>query len=196
MKQVYDICAPDLEIRLFQDGAKRRVYPDYARGRPILQPFDTAAELLRYRADEEPGFRLEWQPFEPDKWLGPEGPHGTRGQALLRFVFPWWAHSALVAQLLDHDPLARGFRRRLDEWFDGGDPPVNLLRYPEPREYLLLNPINHMANNCFDIPMLRYPHKELNFRMDFHPFDDPPDEGLLWTEVDSLDRWVTPSKFD
>ena len=66
MKRVYDICAPDLEIRLFQEGTKRRAYPEYAREMRLLQPFDEAAELLRYRVDEEPGFKLEWKPFEPD----------------------------------------------------------------------------------------------------------------------------------
>jgi hypothetical protein len=160
LKQIYDICAPDLEIRLFQEGAKRRVNPDYRRDRKSFQPFDEAAELLRYRADEELGFKLGHKPpFEPEMWLEPEGGR-TRGRPRMPFVFTIWAHSALITQLLDHDPLALGFRRRLDDWIDGGNPPVDFLRYPEPREYRLLNPINHPAKNCFDIQMLRHPHKE------------------------------------
>ena len=47
-----------------------------------------------------------------------------------------------------------------------------------------------------DIGMLRYPHKELYFSLGFYPFDDAPDEGLLWTEVDSLDRLVIPPEYE
>ncbi len=197
MKQVYDICAPDLEIPLFQEGTRRRVDPDYGRERKSRQPFDEAAELLRYRADEEVGFELKRkQPFEPEIWLGSEGGHGTVGRLRMPFVFTIWAHSALVMQLLDHDPLALGLRRRLDEWFDGGNRPVDFLRYPEPRVYPLLNPINHPANNCFDIPMLRFPHKDLYDSMDWDPFDDEPEDGHLWTRVDSLGRRVVPWEVD
>jgi hypothetical protein len=195
IKQIYDICAPDLEIRLFQEGAKRRADPGYRRDRKSFQPFDEAAELLRYRADEEVGFKLELkQPFEPDVWLEPGGARGTRGRPVIPFVSTIWTHSELVAHLLDHDPLALAFRRRLDKWFEGGEPPVDFLSYPEPGEYLLLNPINHPANNCFDIQMLRYPHKELFRSMDWD--DDEPEEGLLWTRVDSLGRFAIPSELD
>ena len=111
------------------------------------------------------------------------------------FAFTMWAHSSMVTYLLDHDPLALEFRRRLDEWFDGGDPPVDLLRYPEPREYVLLDPINHPANNCFDIPMLRQPHKELYYSVQLDRFDDPED-GHWWTSVDTEGRLVIPSPYD
>ena len=185
LKQVFDICAPDLEIRLFQEGAKRRADPGYRRDRKSFQPFDEAAELLRYRADEELGFKPERKlPFEPEVWLEPEGGRSTRGRPRMPFVFTIWAHSVLVTQLLDHDPLALKLRQRLDDWINEGTPPVDLLRYPEPRVYLLLNPINHPANNCFDIQMLRYPHKDLYRSMDWDPFDDEPEDGNPWTSVD------------
>ena len=87
MKQLYDICAPDLEIRLFQEGAKRRADPGYRRDRKSFQPFDEAAELLRYRADEELGFKLGHKPpFEPEMWLEPEG--GRRGVGCTNSISP------------------------------------------------------------------------------------------------------------
>jgi hypothetical protein len=194
LKQIYDICAPDLELRLFQDGALRRIDPQYRRDCEHFMPFDTAAELLRYRTDEEPGFRIEWQPYQPEIWLEAENRRSARSGSLSPFVFPWWTHSALLMLLLNSDPLALDYRRRLDEWFDGGNPPVDLLRYPEPREYLLLDPINHPANNCFDIQMLRYPHKDLYFSMAWDRFNEPED-GHVWTTLDTLGRLVIPSPF-
>jgi hypothetical protein len=196
IKQVYDICAQDLEIRLFQEATRRRANRDYRRNRKSFQPFDEAAELLRYRADEELGFELGRKPpFEPDMWLQPDGGRGG-GRPRIPFVFTIWAHSALVANLLDHDPMALRLRRRLDAWFDGGDRPVDFLRYPEPREYQLLNPINHPARNCFDIQMLRFPHRDLYLAMGWDPFDDAPEDGHLWTSVDSLGRSVITSEVD
>ncbi|HXN62616.1 MAG TPA: hypothetical protein VN886_19380 [Acidimicrobiales bacterium] len=197
IKQLYDACAPDLEIRLCQEGAKRRANPDYRRDRKSFQPFEEAAELLRYRADEEIGFELGRKPpFEPEMWLEPEGGRCTRGRPRMPFVFTIWAHSMLVTHLLDRDPLALGFRRRLDEWFDGGNRPVDFLLYPEPREYQLLNPINHPANNCFDLQLLRFPHRDLYLAMGWDHFDDEPEDGHLWTSVDSQGRKVIPSEMD
>ena len=128
MKQIYDSCAQDLEIGLFQEAKRWRDGPDpppRERGTSEwLMPwrFAMAAEMLWFRADEEPGFKLEWLAFEPHRWLAAEdrpGPHHP-------FFFSMWARSALVELLLDHDPLALEFRRRLDAWCDGGDPPVDL----------------------------------------------------------------------
>lgn len=194
LQQVFDICAADLEIRLIQEGAVRRVNPDYGCGRKILQPFDMAAEILRYPAEDDPGFEIEWRPFEPDIWIRAQDRRSSGGRPLMPFVFTSWAHSHLVAQLVDYDPLALKLRHRLDEWIGGGDPPVDLLRYPEAREYLLLDPINHPAKSCFDIPMLRYPHKDLYFSMQWDRFDEPED-GHVWTTVDSLGRLAIPSLF-
>jgi hypothetical protein len=195
--QVFDISATDLEIRLFQEGAKRRANPPYGQNRKSFLPFDKAAELLSYRADEELGFEPEGTlPFGPEVWLEPGGQTGARGGSFMPFAFTIWSHSELVAHILDHDPFALAFRRRLDEWFDGGEPPADFLRYPEPREYLLLNPINHPAKNCFDIPMLRFPHKELCRSMDWNPLGDEPEDGHVWTSVDSLGRLVIASGVD
>ena len=193
MKQIYDICAPDLEIRLFQEAKRWRDNPDLPRRvRADTQRFGMAADFLCFRADEEPRYELEWLPFEPHLWLDTEG----RGRPHHPFFFSTWARSALLEWLLNHDPLAMEFRQRLDAWCDGGNPPGDLLRYPEPRQYLLLDPIRPSGSNSLDIPMLRYPHKELFRSMDWDPFHDEPDEGLLWTKVDSLGRWVIPSAYD
>ena len=93
--------------------------------------------------------------------------------------FSRWARSALVELLLDHDPLALEFRRRLDAWCDGGDPPVDLLRYPEPRQYRLLDPLRPIRLNGLDMEMLRYPHKELYYSMDWYRDDDPDRRTLV-----------------
>jgi hypothetical protein len=106
LQQVYDICAPDLEIRLFQEGTTRRMNPDYGRDRTIIGRFDMAAELLRYPADVESGITLEWQPFEPDIWVASEGRRSSHSRPLMPFVFVKWTHSYLVEQLVDHDPMA------------------------------------------------------------------------------------------
>jgi hypothetical protein len=193
MKQIYDICAPHLEVGLFREAKRWRDIPDVPRAdRADTQRFAMAAEMLWFRADEEPGFRLEWLAFEPHRWLATEGRPGSHHP----FFFSMWARSALVELLLDHDPLALESRRRLDAWCDGGDPPVDLLRYPDPRQYRLLNPISSDVSLSLDIQMLRYPHKKLCGSLGFYPFDDPSDEGLLWTEVDTFDRMVIPSEYE
>ena len=192
MKQIYDICAPDLEIALFQEAKRWRDFPDVPRGdRADTQRFALAAAMLWFRADEEPGFKLDWLAFEPDAWLPTEGRRGPHHP----LFFSRWARSALVELLLDHDPLALEFRRRLDAWCDGGDPPVDLLRYPEPRQYRLLDPLRPIRCNGLDMEMLRYPHKELYYSMDWYR-DDDPDPGLLWTSVDTLGRLVIPPEWD
>ncbi len=201
MKQVYDICAQDLEVRLFIVAKRLRDdfpdYPHWHRNGSETWRFRVAAQILRYRADEEPGFKLEFlDPLEPQPWY--EAADGRRfplhGPDLPYFSI--WARAALLASLLDHDPVALEFRRRLDEWGDGGDPPVDLLRYPEPREYLLLHPIGTSGYNFSDMEMLRYPHQELEDSMEWDGFDiwdcyQDPQEGLLWTSVDNLGRPTT-----
>jgi hypothetical protein len=197
MKQLYDICALDLEIRLFQEAKRSRDFPNFPRVRSTTQRFGMAAQILRYRADEEPGFELDWLPIEPHPWLETsDGQRFFHREPHNPFYFSIWARAVLLAWLLDHDPLALEFRRRLDEWCDRGNPPVDLLRYPEPREYLLLSPIRPTGSNALDIEMLRHPHKKLYRSMDWDPFDDEPDEGLLWTRVDSLGRWAISSEYD
>ena len=157
-----------------------------------------AAEILRFRADEEPGFELDWLGIEPHPWI--ETTEGRRFPAREPYnppYFSMWARAVLLAWLLDRDPLALEFRRRLDEWCDGGNPPVDLLRYPEPREYLLLEPIRSgNGANATDIEMLRHPHQVLHRSMDWDPFDDEPDDGLWWTKVDSPGRRVISSEYD
>ena len=186
------------EIQLFLEAKKVRDVPnhrDFTPTRPDTLRFATAAVLLGYRADEEVGFELDWLGIEPDPWLeAPDGQRFFHREPHDPFHFSIWARAVLLAFLFDHDPLALAFRRRLDEWCDGGDPPVELLRYPEPRVYRLINPIGPYLCNGLDIEMERYPHKELYFKLGFYPFDDPPDDGLWWTEVDSLGRLVIPSE--
>ena len=126
MKQIYDICAQDLEIGLFNEAKRWRDIPDSPRGvRADPQRFALAAEMLWFRADEEPGFKLEWLAFEPHRWLDAEGrrPHNP-------LFFSMWARSALVELLLDHDPLGLEFRRRLDAWCDGGFPQLTCSATP------------------------------------------------------------------
>jgi len=66
MRQIYEIRKRDMEIKALQEGIKRRVDLDFGRGREIVWPFDVLAELLRYRSDQDPGFNLEWRPYDPD----------------------------------------------------------------------------------------------------------------------------------
>lgn len=72
---------------------------------------------------------------------------------------------------------------------------MNLLSYPDPRVYPLLDPINHPSNNCHDLPLVRYPHRALCFSMNWDRFNEPED-GHLWTRVDSLGRLAIPSELD
>jgi hypothetical protein len=182
MKQVHDLCAPDLEVRLFMVAKAMRDFPDSLAPHPSRKDtlrFAMAAQILRYRADEDPGFELHFVDFEPQPWY--ESRDGRRfplhGPTNL-FYFSVWARTALLASLLDHDPLALEFRRRLDEWCDGGDPPVDFRRYPESRVYLLLHPIAPHGYNCLDIEMLRYPHQKLYDSMDWDGFDLMPWDGF------------------
>ncbi len=129
MRQIYEIGKRDMEIAAFQEGIKRRVDLDLGRGRKIVWPFDVLAELLRYRSDQDPGFNLEWRPYDPNRWKETEPRSCSIEPPLVWFEFTMWADSALVEHLVDHDPLALEFRRRLDNGFDGWNPPVDFSRY-------------------------------------------------------------------
>ena len=72
---------------------------------------------------------------------------------------------------------------------------MDLLRYPEPRQYRLLDPLRPIRLNGLDMEMLRYPRKELYYSMDWYR-DDDPDPGLLWTSVDTLVRLVIPPEWE
>jgi hypothetical protein len=195
IKQVYDICATDLEIRIFQEATRRRNFPEFRRGWTI-QRFGTAAEVLSYRADEKLDFELEWLAYQPELWPEPEGrrssPAGREGHHL----FSWWARSLLSWHVLHHDHLALELRQRLDEWYDGGNPPVDFSRYPEPRQYLLLEPLAPKGTGISDIELLRLPHQELYVSMENYARNEWPDDGLEWTTVDSLGRLVIQSEYD
>jgi len=69
-------------------------------------------------------------------------------------------------------------------------------RYPEPRQYLLLEPLAPTGTGISDIELLRFPHQELYVSMENYKRYEWPDDGLEWTTVDSQGRWVIQSEYD
>ena len=104
MKQVYDICARDLEIRLFQEAKKRRDFPDIPRLRSDIQRFGMAAEILRFRATRSPGSSsIGWgSNLTPGLRRRRDG-----ASPLVSYnppYFSMWARAVLLAWLLDRLP--------------------------------------------------------------------------------------------
>jgi hypothetical protein len=152
-------------------------------------PVTRAIEILSHRADEPLDLSPYFvPPYDPEAWRDPVAARGNK-----RYVphgFKAWARTYLMTRLLGNDG-GLALRHQIDEWLEGGDPPVDVDRYPHESVYQLVLPIDGDTRPMFDARMLRLPTADLHERIETFPnFDvpecwDTPEGRHLWTPVDN-----------
>jgi hypothetical protein len=179
MEQVWAIAGDDIAAQVIRLAWHRRHFYDaVTRAIEILSnPADKALELSRISAP----------PYDPEGWKNQQV--ARRQQSYVPNGFKAWARTYLMTRLLGDDS-GLALRHQMDEWFEGGDPLIDMDRFPHESIYDLLLPIDGDPALLFDARMLRLPHAELFRRIKDYPcweapesWDDP-EGGHLWTPVD------------
>jgi hypothetical protein len=104
--------------------------------------------------------------------------------------FKAWARTFLMDRLLGPDG-GLALRAEIDEWLEGGEPVIDVDRYPHESVYWLVLPIDGNTRTMFDARMLRLPTAELYERIGIFPnFGEPecwdiPEGRHLWTPEDT-----------
>lgn len=178
MAQVFVLVEEDIRTQAVLSAAERRLgYSLEERprtpGRPVM-PFDQVIEMLRWQAEDPVEGLFTPVSYDPEVWV--DRKRFSWGQ---RFGSVWWARSFLLERLLGADG-GRSLREAFDRWWEGGDPPLDIGRYPHESVYWLLEPIDTTAS-FLDYRMLRIPTKELYDRIGTYDRFDDWEDGHYWT---------------
>jgi hypothetical protein len=191
MEQIWAIAQEDIRSQVIRVARERRLFYDAGgsyKSDVTLAPVTRTIEILSHRADEPLDLALEDEPLYFHKASSDES-GAKRIRRHVPSAFKTWARTVLMTKLLGNDG-GMGLRGDIDEWMDGGDPPIDVDRYPHEDIYHLVLPIDGDPALMFDARMLRLPHAELYKRIGNYPCWeapeswDSPDGGQMWTPVD------------
>ena len=193
MDQVWALAREDIRTQVIRVSVGRRLR--YAAGAEFEAgtdsgPVSRAIEILSHGADEQLNLSLRIAPtYDPEGWADPRAARRADRYVPL-FGFKEWARSYLMDRLLGADE-GLALRHQIDQWFEGGYPPIDVARFPHESVYRLVLPIDGDTRPMFDARMLRLPTAELYDRIGKFPnFDEPecwdtPEGRHLWTPVDN-----------
>jgi hypothetical protein len=193
MEQVWAIAGEDIRTQVIRVAVGRRLR--YAAGAEFEAgtdsgPVSRTIEILSRGADEQLNLSFRIAPtYDPEGWADPRAAR-REGRYVPLFGFKEWARCYLMDQLLGADG-GLALRHQIDQWFDGGDPPIDVDRFPHESVYWLVLPIDGDTRPMFDARMLRLPTAEPYDRIGTFPnFDEPecwdtPEGRHLWTPVDN-----------
>lgn len=183
LEQVWSIAKVDIRTQIIRIARNRWLY--YRAGGtsgydPTFKPVSRAIETLSHPADVRLDMKPQWvPPYDPEVWSNALGARLHPGYVPPGFID--WARVFLMKRLLGPDG-GLGLRQQIGEWIEGGDPPIDVDRFPHESIYWLIDPIDGDPSLLFDARMLRLPTTDLFHRIGNYPSFWGP--GQDWTPVD------------
>jgi hypothetical protein len=183
MEQVWSTAKEDIRSQVIRVARNRWLFyqggGEYDSG-VTFSPVTRAIETLSYPAEVTLDMKPQWvPPYDPEAWADPL--EARRNHRHVPDGFRRWARVFLMKRLLGEDG-GLGLRQEIGRWIDGGDPPIDVDRFPHESVYWLVLPIDGDPSLMFDARMLRLPTVDLWWRIGNYPSFDPPGQG--WTPVD------------
>lgn len=189
MEQIWTIAGDVIRAQIIRLAGYRRIYYQ-AGGTPewgvTYSPVIRTIETLSYPADVQIDMAPAWvPPYDPEAWADDE--KARQNNRYVPFGFRDWARTYLMDRLLGEDG-GLSLRQEIGHWIEGGDPPIDVDRFPDVSVYHLLLPIDGDPGLLFDARMLPLPTVDLWWQIGNYPSFEPPEPDWVPVDISGFER--------